>query len=140
MNDKLNQTQRILRSPKVMTDDRGRTVWAGSVDTANLELMSTQQLQRVIEKGNARTADRLRQLTASEDGLLARNVDNGEFEIVSDEELRELLDDAPADGGTEDELSLVSTQMLRIVLDPEDEESAAAKEPAESGFNPYDHN
>ena len=141
MNDKLNQTQRILRSPKVKTDDHGRTVWADSVDTANLELMSTQQLKKVIAEANAGTADQLRKLTDGEDGLLARNVDSGDFEIVGDEELQELMDDTDADPDPSDEeLQLVSTQMLRVVLSPEDEESAAAEEPTESGFNPYDHN
>jgi hypothetical protein len=38
MNDKLNQTQRILRSSKFTTDDRGRTVLKDDVDTSNLEL------------------------------------------------------------------------------------------------------
>ncbi len=141
MNDKLNQTQRILRSPKVKTDGHGRTVWADSVDTANLELMSTQQLQKIIEADSADTADQLRKLTDGEDGLLARNVDSGDFEIVGDEELQQLMDDTDADPDpSEEELQLVSTQMLRVVLSPEDEDPAAADEPAESGFNPYDHN
>ena len=141
MSEKLNQTQRILRSSKVKTDDHGRTVWSDSVDTANLELMSTQELQKIIAAENADTAGQLRKLTDGEDGLLARNIDNGNFEIVGDAELQGMLDDpsAVAESG-EDALSLVSTQMLRIVLDPEDEEPTADDEPAESGFNPYDHN
>ena len=141
MNDKLNHTQRILRSAKVKTDDHGRTVWSDSVDTANLELMSTQELQKIIATENADTAGQLRKLTDGEDGLLARNIDNGNFEIVSDVELQSMLDDPSAEPESgEDALSLVSTQMLRIVLDPEDEEPAADDKPAESGFNPYDHN
>jgi len=141
VNDKLNHTQRILRSAKVKTDDHGRTVWSDSVDTANLELMSTQELQKIIAAENADTAGQLRKLTDGEDGLLARNIDNGNFEIVGDAEIQGMLDDPSAvpESG-EDALSLVSTQMLRIVLDPEDEEPAADDEPAESGFNPYDHN
>ena len=144
MNDKLNQTQRILRSAKVKTDEHGRTVWADSVDTANLELMSSQKLQQVIEAQDADTTAQLRKLTDGEDGLLARNIDNGDFEIVSDEELQQLMDGTDTEADTEhadeEKLQLVSTQMLRVAMNPEDEESAAADEPAKSGFNPYDHN
>jgi len=141
VNDKLNQTQKILRSPKVKTDGHGRTVWADSVDTANLELMSSQKLQQIIAAQDADTTAQLRKLADGEDGLLARNIDNGDFEIVGDEELRQLMDGTDTDPDpSEEALSLVSTQMLRVVLNPEDEDPAAAEEPAESGFNPYDHN
>ena len=39
----------------------------------------------------------------------------------------------------EEELELVSTQMLRTLLSPEDEEQTAAEGSADSGFDPYDH-
>ena len=38
-------TVRIRRPAKVTTDDRGRTVWADTVETAELELVSTAELQ-----------------------------------------------------------------------------------------------
>ncbi len=57
MNDKLKQTMRILRSPKVTTDDRGRTVWVDPIETAKLELVSTQMLTQIIESGDVHTND-----------------------------------------------------------------------------------
>ncbi len=151
MNDKLNQTMRIRRSPKVTTDDRGRTVWADTVETAKLELVSTQMLEQIIEAGDIDTHDHLREVAEGKDGLLARDIDKGRFEIISDEELQHILDgtdmepaaksaaglieEPVAEPATdEEELELVSTQMLRIILSPDDEEPSAAE-----GFDPYDH-
>ena len=39
----------------------------------------------------------------------------------------------------EEELELVSTQMLRTIFSPDDEQQAGAGGSAESGFDPYDH-
>lgn len=156
MNDKLKQTMKILRSTKVATDDRGRNVWADPVESANLELMSTQMLQQIIEKGDDDTKDDLREVAEGKDGLLARDTENGKFEIISDEELQRVLDGTDMDSEAEnaaglvkeqaaeaatdeEELELVTTQMLRVVLGTEDEEQTGAEEPADSGFNPYDH-
>ena len=51
-----------------------------------------------------------------------------------------LIEEAAADTVTdEDELELVSTQMLRIVLSPEDEEKTIGGGSADSGFDPYDN-
>jgi len=156
VNDKLNRTQRILRSPKVTTDERGRTVWVDPVETAKLELVSTQMLKQIIEADDVDMTDHLREVAEGQDGLLARNVDEDRFEIISDTELQRILDGTDmepevkgassfvkeplAEAVTdEEELELVSTQMLRIILSPEDEEQAAADGSAESGFDPYDH-
>jgi len=156
VNDKLNKTQRILRSSKVKTDERGRTVWVDDIATTRLELMSTQMLRQVIETENSDTNDHLREVASGKDGLLARDVDKGRFEIISDEELQHILDgtdvksdDENADKivnepmveavSDEDELELVSTQMLRVMISPEDENPLAAEESDGGGFNPYDH-
>ena len=48
MNDKLDQTRRILRSPKVTTDERGRTVRADTVETAKLEVVSAKMLKQMM--------------------------------------------------------------------------------------------
>lgn len=155
MSDKLKRTTRILRSPKVTTDDRGRTVWVDPVESAKLELVSTQMLTQIIESGDVGTNDRLREVAEGKDGLLARDIDNGGFEVISDEELQHILDgtdmqpEAEKAGGLveepvaeaitgEEELELVSTQMLRIILSPEGERTAVEGS-AESGFDPYDH-
>jgi|GEM_PF-2008542 len=156
MNDKLNQTMRIRRSPKVKTDDRGRTVWVDSVETAELELVSTQMLKHIIESGDVGTQNNLREVAEGKDGLLARDTDKGRFEAISDEELQHILDgtdmkpEEKAAAGLveesvaetvigEEELELVSTQMLRLILSPEDEDQSAAEASADSGFDPYDH-
>lgn len=156
MNDKLNQTMRIRRRPKVTTDERGRTVWIDTVETAELELVSTQMLKHIIEAGDVGTKDSLREVAEGKDGLLARDVDKGRFEVISDEELQHILDgtdmepeekaaaglvkEPVAEAVTdEEELELVSTQMLRIILSPEDEDQTAAEGSADSGFDPYDH-
>lgn len=152
MNDKLKQTMKILHSPKVTTDDRGRTVWADTVRTAKLELMSTQMLQAVIASGDATTSARLRQVAEADDGLVARDLDTNRFEVITDDELQRILDgtdtdsvtagtdrvaEAPATLSDDAELELVSTQMLRVMLKIEDDEPAAADEPADAGFDPY---
>ena len=156
MNDKLNQTMRILRSPKVTTDERGRTVWVDPVESANLELVSTRMLKQIIEVGDVGTNDRLCEVAKGEDGLLARDIDKGRFEVISDEELQHILDGTDMESEAKDaaglteepvvevatdeeELELVSTQMLRIILSPEDEEQTTAEGSAASGFDPYDH-
>ena len=88
------------------------------------------------------------------DGVLAQSPTSGSFEIIDDDDLQAALEGAGsvsdnvdaaefreeslldrADTG-DDELSLVSTQMLKTLLEIEDEEDV---EEADSGFNPYDH-
>lgn len=154
MTDKPDQTMKILRSSKVMTDDRGRTVWIDPVETARLELVSTQMLKQIIDAGDAEDTATLSNLAAGGDGLVARDMDDGRFEVISDEELQHILDgtekdyaanraaavvDDPADetAATEGDFELVSTQMLRVILGTELDE--ADDVPAEQGFNPYDH-
>jgi len=153
MNDKLDQTQRILRSSKVSTDDRGRTVWTDPVETARFELMSTQMLKQVIDAGDAGDTAKLQEMASGEEGLIARDMTDGRFEVISDEELQHILDGteeefaakrakdaqelAEETAEAEDDLELVSTQMLRVILGTEpDEQEEIAKE---SGFNPYDN-
>ncbi len=154
MSDKLNQTQRILRSSKVKTDGRGRTVWADTVETTSLELMSTQMLKKVVESNDANANNDLRKVSEGKDGLLARDTEKGRFEIISDDELQQILDgtdsksgaepasietedSAPIDIRGEEELELVSTQMLRVVLDLEDEPVQEEEGKPQSGFDPY---
>ncbi len=156
MNDKLRQTMKILRSRKIAKDDRGRNVWVDPIETANLELVSTQMLKKIIATNDGNTTDKLREVADGENGLLARDIDKDRFEIIRDEELQQILDgtDTEPDAGNvaglddepveeifenQDELELVSTQMLRRILNPDHEEPAVDEELADSGFNPYDH-
>ena len=90
------------------------------------------------------------------DGVLVRDPQSGSFDIIDDDELQAILDvnqglpkiSKPADATLEPlrdyaddtELSLVSTQALRKVLNGDDEDSAnddVVPEEA-AGFNPYD--
>lgn len=156
MDDQLSQTQRILRSSKVKTDQRGRTVWVDPIETAKLELVSTQMLKQIIATEDSDTSKQLRKVAAGEDGLLARDIEKDRFEIISDEELQHILDgtdikteekraadvieEPSVEAATNEEsLELVSTQMLRVMLGGEDEDPLVAEESAESGFDPYDH-
>ena len=151
MSEELENTVRIIRKAKVATDDRGRSVWVDPVETAKLELVSTQMLEALID------ADE--EAASGEDGLLAHDPEKDAFEIVSDDDLKAALsaasdtlaapthsadvvyefDDQEADL---DEMSLVSTQMLKAILDPnaepeqEPDTDTDFSDPG-GGFDPY---
>jgi hypothetical protein len=156
MNDKLTQSARIRRSSKFTTDDSGRTVLVDEMETTNLELMSTQMLRQILDTSDLETNDDLRQIAEGESGLLARDIDKGNFEIISDGELEHILKASDAELGAtnissldddemvepvtdDDELDLVDTQMLRIALNLKDAEEPAADEPLEKRFDPYNN-
>jgi hypothetical protein len=154
VNDKLKQTMKILRSSKVTTDGSGRSIWTDTIETAELELLSTQELQQIIAAGDADTNNELREVAEGKDGILARNIDSGKFEVISDEVLQEVLNEAEEDTeaidvaglvGEEavsdndaDGLELVSTQKLRVILGADGEKQIVAEDPDDSGFDPYD--
>lgn len=155
MNDDLKKTARIVRKPKVKTDDRGRTVWDDTIKTANLELVSTQMLQQLIDADDEATTSHLKEVSKGQDGVLAHDAEENRFEIISDEELQHILDgtDAQYNAGKaavveeatvetsaeEEELELVSTQMLRQILSPDDFSELGEDETPSSGFDPYNH-
>ena len=155
MNDKLKQTMKILRSSKVTTDGSGRSIWTDTIETAQLELLSSQKLQQIIAAGDADMNDELREVAEGKDGILARDIGSGKFEIISDEALQDVLNEEEAESeavdvaglvgeeavsdGNADGLELVSTQMLRVVLGPDGEKQIVAEEPDDSGFDPYDN-
>ncbi|MGI9238670.1 MAG: hypothetical protein ACR2QZ_14830 [Woeseiaceae bacterium] len=155
MSDDLKRTTRVVQKPKVRTDDRGRTVWDDTIKTANLELVSTQMLQQLIDSDDEATTNHLQEVSKGKDGVLAHDADKGRFEIISDEELQHILDGTDAEynaqkaasievplaesvAENEEELELVSTQMLRQILSPEDF-SELDDDPEASGFDPYNH-
>lgn len=147
--DEIKQTTRIFHRPKITTDELGRNTWNKNVESANLELVSTEMLNQIIKADDHDTTDQLREVAQGEDGLLAHDVDTDMFEIISEQELLQILDDpdlqadASKTAGTvnepvaqnvmrEDELELVNTQMLRQLLNPDDEAGSS-----ERGFDPY---
>ena len=153
MKDRLKQTVRIVRKDKVTTDDRGRTVWNVPIEETELELVSTAMLKKLIDSDDEERRQRLEVAARGKEGVLAHSPTSGSFEIIDDDDLRAALDDAGnvpenvdaaefrdeslldrADTGDE-ELSLVSTQMLKVML--EIDEGEESEEP-DTGFNPYD--
>lgn len=159
MSDADSKKVLVKRPSKVTTDGNGRSVWVDPVESAHLELVSTQMLKVMLTSRDQSEIEAIEEAASgSDDGVLARNPGSGGFEIISDEELQEILVandnlptvSRPADATLEplkdypedDQLSLVSTQALRRVLGgDEDEEAAEVEEPLDAGggFNPYDN-
>ena len=135
MPDEFTKTVRIQRSSRVAEDDRGRNVWVGKVETVELELVSTTALEKILRSGDGQARIEIRRLAESgREGVLARDA-AGHFEIVTDEELKSMVEPgAEAPVGTRprtdvtgaplteatrekaEELSLVSTQILRKLV------------------------
>ncbi len=156
------KTVRIRKPDKVAPDERGRSVWLGKVDTLELELVSTTALEKILKSEGGKTRSEIRKLAAGKkDGILARDTATGHFRIVNESDLGKAL--AAESGGkpgrsaevtaapltdttrrAAEELSLVSTQILRKVLKPEEKtgtaKSKAGKKDKFGGFNPYDNN
>ena len=159
MSDDASRKVLVKRPTRITTDGHGRSVWADPVDSAELELVSTQMLKVMLTSRDQQDLDAIRAAAASaEDGVLVRNPEIGSFDIISNEELEAILEtnddlpeiSRPADATLEplkdypddEKLSLVSSQALRRVLD--DEEEAENTDEVEvlfdegGGFNPYD--
>jgi len=156
------RTVRIRKPDKVAPDDRGRSVWLGKVETIELELVSTTALEKILKSEGGQTRTEIRKLAAGKkDGILARDTATGHFRIVDENDLKKAL--AAESGGrpgrsaevtaapltdttrrAADELSLVSTQILRKVMKPEEKAGSskpkAGKKDKSGGFNPYDNN
>ena len=149
----------IKRPSKIRSDGRGQSVWADPVESAELELVSTQTLKQILASSDDKNRQSIADLaTTAGDGVLVRDPATGMFKIIDDEELQQILanDDSlpklsrPSDVTLEplhdysddDHLSLVSTQALRRILPgaDSDEDDAGDKEEGaiDTGFNPYD--
>lgn len=155
MSERLKKTIRIQRRASVNTDDRGRNVWTDTIETAELELVSTVMLKKIIDSGDDERKERLREAAEGKDGILAHDPQSDRFEIVDDDDLKAALQSAAgvsnevraadvtyepqrqSGEGDADELSLVSTQALRRILNQEPEVEADEAPPAEQGFDPY---
>jgi hypothetical protein len=160
------KTQRIRDPGKVAPDLRGRSVWLGKVEPVELELVSTTALEKILKTEGGKTRTEIQRLASGrKNGLLARDTATGHFRILSDADLKKAsaAPPSPADGPkrgnvstgaplTEtvrkkaDELSLVSTQILRKTVNPKAAEEekpkpkVATKKDRFGGFNPYDNN
>ena len=159
------KTVQIRRIAKVAPDERGHSVWLGKIEPVELELVSTMALQKFLKTGSGETRAEIGKLAAGrKNGVLARDAATGHFRILSEADLRKAatVPPPPARGPQRrnvttgapisdtarrkaDELSLVSTQMLRKVVRPDGKVEAGKPEPAAKkdkfgGFNPYDNN
>ena len=159
------KTVHMRKVDKVAPDDRGRSVWLGKIEPVELELVSTMALQKILNTEGGETRAEIGKLAAGrKNGVLARDAATGHFRILSEADLRNAATapPSPADGPqrrnvttgapmTEtvrrkaDELSLVSTQMLRRVVKRDgkievEKPSPAAKKDRFGGSNPYYNN
>ena len=155
-------TVRILRKTKTTVDDRGRTVWNEPVEDVELELVSTTALEKILAAEDDKTCGEIRRLAAGKKkGVLARDTATGVYQIVSDADLKTALaatevQDKPKRGSevtappisdrirpAADELSLVSTQILRKVMKPDGKaeitKATAGKKDKFGGFDPYNN-
>jgi hypothetical protein len=154
------KTVQIRKVDKVAPDHRGRSVWLGKVEAIELELVSTMALEKILKTEGDKTRSEIQKLAAGrKDGVLARDTATGHFRILSDSDLKKVV---PAVDGPKrptavtaapltdttrkkaDELSLVSTQILRKVMKPDGKAEVvkpkATKKDKFGGFNPYDNN
>lgn len=136
VSDEHDPTIRLKKKPNVITDDRGRRVWAAPVEPAEFELVSTMELQRILDSDDE-ARQKIEDAARTEenpDAVLAHNTENDDYEFVD------------ADGN--EEFSLVSTQMLFKILAKDnidgssDNDDDAAAKPADpgGGFDPYNSN
>ncbi len=154
-------TVRLARpGGKVGLDERGHSVWVGDVKTGRFELMNTQTVEALIHAGDPNLREEMDRLAGDgAEGVVAREKETGHFRILETESLDDMmsrpvpgresvavggrniddLEPEPEEAG-DDELQLVSTQMLRQILGKDvtgagdgDEEA-----PEAAFFNPYD--
>ena len=159
------KTVQIRKLAKVAPDDRGRSVWLGKIEPVELELVSTTALKKILKTEGGKTRIEIAKLAAGrKNGVLARDTATGHFRILSEADLKKAVEAPPGDGTKRsaevtaapmsettirraEELSLVSTQVLRKVVTPEGKTKvevakpkAASKKDRYGGFNPYDNN
>lgn len=143
MSDDTTKKVLVSRRAKVAAEDRGRSVQVDPVESANLELVSTQMFKVMLSSRDDADRKAIKEVANhAVDGVLARNPANGQFEIIDDEELQAILDDdqglpeltRPADATMEplrdyandDQMALVSTKALKKVLNDDDEDAEEA--------------
>lgn len=152
-------TVRLLKpGGKVALDERGNSVWVGELQTGHFELMSTQTVEALIQTGDPNLREEMGRLAAQDgEGVLALDRQTGHFRVLETESLDALMN-RPVEGQEsvaigsrnideiepepdepDDELQLVSTQMLRQILGKDVTAADEADEDEEAPcFNPYD--
>ena len=147
----------VRRPTRIKTDSRGRSVWADPIESAKLELVSTQTLKQILASNDDQNRKAIADAAnTATDCVLARDPATGFFEIIDDSDLQAILNtnsDLPKlsrpvdvtleplhDYVDDESLSLVTTMALRKVLAQDDDEASPEPEREPSGSNPYDSN
>ena len=147
----------VRRPTKIRTDSRGRSVWADPVESAKLELVSTQTLKQILSSSDEKNRKAIEEAAnTATDGVLARDPVTGYFEIIDDADLQAILEtnselpklNRPVDVTLEplhdyaddESMSLVTTMALRKVLAKGEDGSSAETEVDSSGMDPYNSN
>ncbi len=129
-------------------------MWADPVESAKLELVSTQILKQILSSNDQQNREAIAVAAdTATDGVLARDPATGFFEIIDDDDLQAILDinsDLPKlsrpvdvtleplhDYADDEKLSLVSTMALRKVLAKDIDDSTHETEVDASGTDPY---
>jgi hypothetical protein len=144
---------------KVAPDERRHPVRAGELQTSDFELMNTRTVEALIRGGDAHLREEMGRLAEQDgEGVLALDRQTGHYRVLETESLDALMNrpvegqESVAVGGRnideiepetdeagDDELQLVSTQLLRQILG---KDVTAADEVGEdeeaTGSNPYD--
>ena len=134
----------------VRTQGPGQSVGVDAVETSELELVTTQQLQTILASADDVSRRSIEDAAASgNDGVLVRNAVTGLFKIVDDSIIQPLLNEgrkqaqdsenlvSTGDRAATPELSLVDTQILRTVMDAESDTEAMPDDTGSGGFDPY---
>ncbi len=158
VSDDFKQTVRIVRKPKVALDEHGHSVWTEPVEAVELDLVSTTMLKKILDSDDKKAKQRIEEAAQGKDGVLAHDTQNNQFEIIDDDDLQAAIDSAsstpdqtkPADvvlaplsdhvNEDDEELSLVSTQMLRKMLASDDPDANVDPDDSvddDGGFDPY---
>ncbi len=139
MSNKLNETQKLFRSSRLVKDNDDHKVLVDTAETGTLRLMSAQMLQMIMDSDDVEANDNLRKIADGESGLIARDIDKNTFEVICDQELQDILDGSDKNPGVkrnsslvdedlveavdgDDALDIVSTQMLRIAFKMENDD------------------
>ncbi len=155
VSDESATTVIIRRPTMVKTNGRGRTVWVGPIEETELDLMSTEELKLALQAANDDDRGSIRAVAESgKNGIVARDRATGLYDVISDAELRDLMatntglsasirchDMVPesADDSCAAELSLVSTQALKQILNEDDSEDLLDVLDDNPGCDPYDN-
>ena len=155
LSDELKATVRIQRPANKQADGRGQSSCVQAAEAMDFELFSTIAVKNILASKDQAAIKAIEDAAESGDeGVLARNVATGLFEMVDDAALRAALDndfslpeqvsnaDVTYEPAHDSEksiggLSLVGTLALRRILGKEEKEEPVVADTVESSCDPY---